>query len=630
RDGRQAELEVRGAVELRPDVLQALDVPEREGHGRASAPGASLQPHGHRVERDRAEEHEAGDDVDPAVGHVQRVQAVLERPDEHCSEQRAAHLAAAAEEADAADDRRRDRVQQQVPGRERERDRVHLRREDDAADPGGGAGDHEDEDADARHVDTGASSGLGIASGGVHVPAERRPLREERQQDEEDDEDDAGKRQAERGRDHLRVVRDRDDHECDDRNPHGLRDERRPVQLGDSRTAGGDPLVQDAQRVERRDDDCDDVAPERRKAVAVGVVDPAVLDDDGAPLLERVEDHALPDEEPTEGDDERRDADDRDDRPLHEADARADRDRDDHGEETRNLVPAAGQLELGDDQRPDAGEVADRQVDLAEEQHEDDTEREHRRADGLVDEVDHVGGGEEVRRREAEDDHDGDLADDDRERAEIAGAEVELCPRPHACEAARELLLLERRRAAVLPNDVRARHASAFAVDGMPATFVGVPAVIASTTACCVVDRRSNTPTVLPSRSTVIRSAVSKTSWRLWEIKMTPMPCWPRRRTSSSTCSVCATPSAAVGSSRMTSFPFHITARATATDWRWPPESVATGWRIDEIVVTARLFRVSAVCCSIGASLRTWKRLTSRPRNMFCTTSRLSQSARSW
>ena len=52
-------------------------------------------------------------------------------------------------------------------------------------------------------------------------------------------------------------------------------------------------------------------------------------------------------------------------------------------------------------------------------------------------------------------------------------------------------------------------------------------------------------------------------------------------RTSASTCSVCATPSAAVGSSRITSREFHITARATATDWRWPPDKLATGWRIE-------------------------------------------------
>ena len=59
----------------------------------------------------------------------------------------------------------------------------------------------------------------------------------------------------------------------------------------------------------------------------------------------------------------------------------------------------------------------------------------------------------------------------------------------------------------------------------------------------------------------------------------------------------------------MTSREFHITARATATDWRWPPESVATGWRIERIVVTARLFIVSAVCASISGSLSRWKQV---------------------
>ena len=73
-----------------------------------------------------------------------------------------------------------------------------------------------------------------------------------------------------------------------------------------------------------------------------------------------------------------------------------------------------------------------------------------------------------------------------------------------------------------------------------------------------------------------------------------------------STCCVCATPSAAVGSSRITSREFHITARATATDCRWPPERVATGWRIERIVVTARLFIVSAVLASITGSFSRW------------------------
>ena len=74
-------------------------------------------------------------------------------------------------------------------------------------------------------------------------------------------------------------------------------------------------------------------------------------------------------------------------------------------------------------------------------------------------------------------------------------------------------------------------------------------------------------------------SATSKMSCRLWLTSTTARPCSPRRLTRSSTCRVWATPSAAVGSSRITTLEFHITALATATDWRWPPDSPATVWR---------------------------------------------------
>ena len=57
-----------------------------------------------------------------------------------------------------------------------------------------------------------------------------------------------------------------------------------------------------------------------------------------------------------------------------------------------------------------------------------------------------------------------------------------------------------------------------------------------------------------------MRSRVSKMSCRLCEMITTARPCSASRLTSASTCSVCATPSAAVGSSRMTSFEFHCTA----------------------------------------------------------------------
>ena len=112
------------------------------------APGARLQPNGNRVERHRSEQHEAGDDVDPAVRDAQRVEAVLQGADQDGTEQGAAHLAATAEETDAADHRGGDRVEQQVARRKRERDRVHLRREDDAADGSHRAREREHENAD--------------------------------------------------------------------------------------------------------------------------------------------------------------------------------------------------------------------------------------------------------------------------------------------------------------------------------------------------------------------------------------------------------------------------------------------------------------------------------------------------
>ena len=64
-------------------------------------------------------------------------------------------------------------------------------------------------------------------------------------------------------------------------------------------------------------------------------------------------------------------------------------------------------------------------------------------------------------------------------------------------------------------------------------------------------------------------------------MRTTASPCSARRWTRSSTWRVCATPSAAVGSSRITMREFHITARPIATDWRWPPERLATCWRIE-------------------------------------------------
>src|SRR5690349_2968336 len=127
-----------------------------------------------------------------------------------------------------------------------------------------------------------------------------------------------------------------------------------------------------------------------------------------------------------------------------------------------------------------------------------------------------------------------------------------------------------------------------------------------------------------------MRSETSNTSPMLWLMRTTPRPCSASRRTRSRTWRVCATPSAAVGSSSITTLESQSTAFAIATVWRWPPESDATGIRTEVTVRTDSDARVRRAACSMSASSSSQERPRSRPRNMFWTMSRLSQSARSW
>ena len=96
-----------------------------------------------------------------------------------------------------------------------------------------------------------------------------------------------------------------------------------------------------------------------------------------------------------------------------------------------------------------------------------------------------------------------------------------------------------------------------------------------------------------PRRSTAIRSATDRTSVRLCEMTITAMSWLFSRLIRSSTTRVWVTPRAAVGSSRITSFAWRITARATATACRWPPDSDPTGWRTERTVTTDRSASVS-------------------------------------
>src|SRR6266516_4296721 len=118
-----------------------------------------------------------------------------------------------------------------------------------------------------------------------------------------------------------------------------------------------------------------------------------------------------------------------------------------------------------------------------------------------------------------------------------------------------------------------------------------------------------------------IRSATSNTLGMLWLIRTTGRPLSLIRRIRSSTCPVSRTPSAAVGSSMMTSLLAKAAARATATPWRWPPERSSTGLVIvGRPIFSSLMWRSASRRIPRLSSIRShWptgpRRRVSRPRN---------------
>ena len=280
------------------------------------------------------------------------------------------------------------------------------------------------------------------------------------------------------------VVADRDD----ERPERGQRD-----RLGDDEVRVADRHAVSALRDHREGDTAhvrkaqeqpDQPARILREEVRRGVVDPAVLDDDRPARPERALDEPLPGEQPGQRHDERRHADDRDERSLERPDRDADEEREHDRPDAAEKMAAVGLLQLGAHDADEAAEVRDREVDLAEQQDEHDAEGEHRRARHLHDDVVEVDRGEEVLRGEREEDDDDRQADGDRQAAEVAALEVLPDPGPEA------LVGLGDVEGGCGSGFGFGRHGVASSI-AMPETFVGVPAVIACTTSCCVVARRS-------------------------------------------------------------------------------------------------------------------------------------------
>src|SRR5690242_18881986 len=153
-------------------------------------------------------------------------------------------------------------------------------------------------------------------------------------------------------------------------------------------------------------------------------------------------------------------------------------------------MAAARKMELRDGQRGDSAQVADRKVDLTEQEDEDHAEDENGEPRHLHDDVVEVVGGEVVRRLEAEEDDDERDPDDDRQDAEVPGAHVVVRPAPEPWRGTR-LVAFGETDPRCGDVEVRAHDASSGAASGIPATLVGIPAVIACAITCWVVLSRS-------------------------------------------------------------------------------------------------------------------------------------------
>lgn len=150
-------------------------------------------------------------------------------------------------------------------------------------------------------------------------------------------------------------------------------------------------------------------------------------------VVEDVEQDPLEREQPSEGHHERRDLQTGDDGPLDQAEEAAEAEPGENRRPPRPVVQLAVQYEHH--RRPARGVVADRQVDLAEQQDEHLGHPEQHEVGGLGEQVGEVGGRDEVAVLGLEDHHDHDQAGDHRQVAGVTGADPAE-PRPQVVAGA--------------------------------------------------------------------------------------------------------------------------------------------------------------------------------------------------
>ena len=249
------------------------------------------------------------------------------------------------------------------------------------------------------------------------MAAESRPAGDVSPEHDEEDDDQSDERHT---RSRLRLVADVDGSEGQAREECDPDDGENDVPRWEACAPAAEVGAEGRGRKHDREDDRDRPAGVRREDVVRDVVDLLVLDSDHALRAENLQDQALADEQAGERDYEGGNADERDDRPLREPDHDAGQDRERERDETGIVVAGPRLLVIGDGDAREAAEKADREVDLADQQHEHDSDRDHRRAGHLPDQVLEVDGGKEDARLRAEEERDRDDSDDHRQAADVA------------------------------------------------------------------------------------------------------------------------------------------------------------------------------------------------------------------
>ena len=194
--------------------------------------------------------------------------------------------------------------------------------------------------------------------------------------------------------------------------------------------------------------------------------------------------------------------------------------------------------------------------------------------------VEEIGRGEEVGRDESEDRREDDEDGEEAERAVAAIAASKYRRRPARGRAA---VASEAASAGGLTPRLRARRRSS-AHASPPWSFPAAGRAAASS------------PAIRPWRTTTMRSQTWRMSVKRWLIIRIETPRALSCSISPISTRIFSAESAAVGSSRSISRGWNCSARATATSWRWPPDSAPTIRSGSRSVPSSRITCRAASC----------------------------------